>query len=43
MVEAGAKHAGQRGKGADVAAQVTAFWWVQAVGLTTMAMAFQRM
>ncbi|MDT4852155.1 hypothetical protein FQZ97_863760 [compost metagenome] len=33
VVEAGAEHAGQRGEGADVAAQVTAFGRVDAVGL----------
>jgi hypothetical protein len=43
VVEAGAEHAGQRGEGADVAAQIAAVRRVQAVGRTTMAMAFQRM
>ncbi|KAF1042977.1 MAG: hypothetical protein GAK34_02735 [Delftia tsuruhatensis] len=33
VVEAGRKHVGQRSEGADVATQVTAFGWVQAVGL----------
>ncbi len=33
MVEARAEHVGQRGEGADVAAQVAAFGWVVAVGL----------
>ena len=33
VVEAGTKQIGQRGKRADVAAQITAFGWVVAVGL----------
>jgi hypothetical protein len=43
VVEAGAKHAGQRGKRANVTAQIAAVFGVWRLALTTMAMAFQRM
>ena len=43
VVEACAQHRSQRGKGADVAAQVAAVSGVQRLARTTMAMAFQRM